>query len=63
MLEWLLAFLVARFASTAVVIFATNLIRFLGERTLIAMERLMGMLLAAIAVQMFLTEIARLFPH
>jgi multiple antibiotic resistance protein len=62
-LEWLLALLVAWLASTAVVVFAASLSRFLGERTLVAMERLMGMLLTAIAVQMFLTETARLFPR
>jgi multiple antibiotic resistance protein len=53
-LEWTLA-LVAAWLATAVILFgATALYKWLGERTLIALERLMGMLLVAISVQMFL---------
>ena len=41
--------------STAIILFsATLLYRWLGTRVLIAVERLMGMLLVAISVQMFL---------
>jgi small neutral amino acid transporter SnatA (MarC family) len=37
-----------------VLLLATTLSRLLGERTLVAFERLMGLLLTAVAVQMFL---------
>lgn len=53
-LEWLGA-LVMAWAATAIILFAaTTLRRFLGKRGLIAMERLMGMVLIAIATQMLL---------
>ncbi|MGO4550502.1 YhgN family NAAT transporter [Lysobacter sp. 2RAF19] len=52
--EWSLALMIA-WGATAVILFsATVLYRFLGTRVLIAVERLMGMLLVAISVQMFL---------
>ena len=52
--EWSLALMIA-WAATAVILFsATYLYRWLGTRVLIAVERLMGMLLVAISVQMFL---------
>jgi len=51
---WSLALFLA-WAATAVILAASPLIkRLLGKRGLIAVERLMGMLLVAIAVQMFL---------
>lgn len=56
-LEWTVA-LVAAWLATAVILFAaTTLYKWLGQRTLIALERLMGMLLVAISVQMFLDGI------
>lgn len=56
-LEWTIA-LVAAWLATAVILFAaTSLYKWLGQRTLIALERLMGMLLVAISVQMFLDGI------
>jgi len=52
--EWSLALLGAWLA-TAVILFAsTALYRLLGMRVLSALERLMGMLLVALSVQMFL---------
>jgi len=54
MIEWLLALLAAWFLTSLILMSATGLKRFLGRRGLIAMERLMGMLLIAIAVQMLL---------
>jgi len=57
MTEWLLALLAAWFLSSVILISATGLKRYLGQRGLIAMERLMGMLLIAIAVQMLLEGI------
>lgn len=53
-LDWTIA-LLAAWAASAVILFAsTHLHRWLGERALSALERLMGMLLVAISVQMFL---------
>jgi small neutral amino acid transporter SnatA (MarC family) len=56
--EWSLALLLA-WAATALILFsATYLYRLLGMRALIAVERLMGMLLVAISVQMLLDGLA-----
>jgi len=52
--EWSLALLLAWGASAALLFSATYLYRLLGARVLTAMERLMGMLLVAISVQMLL---------
>jgi len=52
--EWSLALLLAWGASAALLFSATYLYRLLGARALTAMERLMGMLLVAISVQMLL---------
>ncbi|MEH6608182.1 MAG: YhgN family NAAT transporter [Halioglobus sp.] len=53
MLEWTIA-LVGAWAVVAVVLMASPLLlKVLGSRGLIAMERLMGMILVIIAVQMF----------
>lgn len=58
-LDWTLA-LVAAWIATAVILFAaTALYKYLGERTLAAFERLMGMLLVAISVQMFLDGVVK----
>ncbi|HXV61422.1 MAG TPA: MarC family protein, partial [Vicinamibacteria bacterium] len=55
--EWLLALLLAWIATSAVLLFSGGLSRYLGRRGLIAVERLMGMLLVALAVQMLMTGI------
>ncbi len=52
--EWSLALLIAWGATAAILFSATFLYRWLGTSVLIAVERLMGMLLVAISVQMFL---------
>ena len=52
--DWTIALIAAWLASAAILFAATTLYRWLGERTLSALERLMGMLLVAISVQMFL---------
>ena len=55
---WSLALFLA-WAATAIILAAAPLIKhLLGKRGLIATERLMGMLLVAIAVQMFLEGVA-----
>ncbi|MDT8438630.1 MAG: MarC family protein [Wenzhouxiangellaceae bacterium] len=51
---WSLALFLAWVATAAILATAPLLKHILGKRALIAMERLMGMLLVAIAVQMFL---------
>ena len=58
MAEWSLALLLAWAATAAILFSATLLYKRLGHRVLIAVERLMGMLLVAISVQMLLDGIA-----
>ena len=54
---WSLALVLAWAATAAILFSATLLYRWLGARALIAVERLMGMLLVAISVQMLLDGI------
>ena len=55
--SWVLALFAAWLLSSLILVSATALKRFLGRRGLIAMERLMGMLLIALSVQMLLEGI------
>ncbi len=55
---WSLALVLAWGATAAILFSATLLYKLLGRRALIALERLMGMLLVAISVQMLLDGIA-----
>jgi multiple antibiotic resistance protein len=52
--EWLLAIALAWLATSVVLYFAGFMSRFLGQRGLVAMERLMGMLLVTVAMEMLL---------
>jgi len=52
---WLFAITAAWAATSVVVLFGSQVAERLGPRGLIAIERLMGMILVAIAIQMFLT--------
>lgn len=52
---WLLAISAAWAGTSIVVLFGNQVAERLGSRGLIAIERLMGMILVAIAIQMFLT--------
>jgi len=52
--EWLLALTLAWLVSTAILLLGGRIGVFLGRRGLVALERLMGLLLVALAVQMFL---------
>lgn len=54
-LRWFIALGTAWFISTVLLVFANSLQKILGERGLIAIERLMGMILTTMAVQMFLS--------
>jgi len=51
---WLGAVLLAWLATALILYFATGVSRYLGERGLIAIERLMGMLLITVAVQILM---------
>ena len=66
-MDWLFAMLIAWAASAVIIYFASYFSRFLGEKGLIAIERLMGMILVTVAVQMLLTGIgefvARTIAH
>ena len=55
--DWSLALLIAWGAAAAILFSATYLYKWLGARVLTAVERLMGMLLVAISVQMLLDGI------
>ena len=57
MSQWLLALTISSLASTIILATSVPLFRFLGRRGSAAIERLMGMLLVMIAVQMFLDGI------
>jgi multiple antibiotic resistance protein len=58
---WALALVIAWLISTIILIFAEYLRKILGDRALTAIERLMGMVLTTMAVQMFLTGIQSFF--
>jgi MarC family membrane protein len=58
---WMLALFIAWFISTIFLVFADFLRKILGDRGLTAVERLMGMILTTMAVQMFLTGIQKFF--
>lgn len=55
--EWGIALFLAWLATAAILLSATYLFRWLGESVLTALERVMGMLLIALSVQMFLAGI------
>src|SRR5699024_346844 len=55
--EWMAALTVAMVIATLVLLAATRLTRLLGERGMVAIERLMGLVLTALAVQMLLDGI------
>ena len=52
--DWSLALMIAWGLTAAILFSATYLYRWLGTRVLMAIERLMGMLLVALSVQMLL---------
>ena len=58
---WALALFIAWFISALILVFAEQLRKILREKGLIAIERLMGMILTTMAVQMFLTGVAQFF--
>ncbi|MGH7712842.1 MAG: MarC family protein [Gemmatimonadaceae bacterium] len=56
---WLGAVLLAWLATAVILYFATGVSRYLGERGLIAIERLMGMLLITVAVQILMDGLSQ----
>jgi multiple antibiotic resistance protein len=58
MLDWVSALTIAWVITAVILLSASGLQRFLGRRGLIAMERLMGMILIALAVQMLLEGVS-----
>ena len=58
---WLLAVAIAWAVTATVVTLGSRVRRWLGVRGLIAIERLMGMILVAIAIQMFLSGVGTFF--
>ena len=57
LMDWFGAMSVAMLASTAVLLASGKLIDVLGERVLTAMERLMGLILSALAIEMLMRGI------
>jgi multiple antibiotic resistance protein len=60
--DWVTALLLAWLATSLILLSATYLFRWLGESVLTALERVMGMLLIALSVQMFMSGVAS-FMH
>ena len=56
-LEWVMALLVTMLVCAVVLVLADRIQRILGDRVVTAIERLMGLILVAIAVEMFLRGI------
>lgn len=57
--EWLVAIVAAWLATAAILSCSGFVARFLGQRGLVAIERLMGMLLVTVAVQMLLNGLGQ----
>ena len=55
--EWIMALTVAIAVTLALLLFAEKISRLVGERVLLAFERLMGLILTAVAVEMLLRGI------
>ena len=56
--DWVMALLLAWLATSLILLSATYLFRWLGESVLTALERVMGMVLIALSVQMFMAGVA-----
>ncbi|MDA8125106.1 MAG: MarC family protein [Deltaproteobacteria bacterium] len=60
--EWLAALAAACLLAGLILLYSSRLIQLLGERVLVATERLMGMILTTVAVEMFLSALRTLYP-
>jgi multiple antibiotic resistance protein len=61
--QWLAALLLAWSASSIILMLAGQLARLLGKRTLVAVERLMGLILTTVAVEMLIHGIAQAYQR
>jgi multiple antibiotic resistance protein len=61
MLDWTIALGLAWFISATILMFSSVLHKILGERGLIAIERLMGMILVMISIQMLLDGVGQYY--
>lgn len=61
LLIWFAALTIASIACTVILLFANKLRKILGQKGLSAIERLMGMILTTLAVQMFLNGVSSYF--
>ncbi|GAB5381882.1 MAG: YhgN family NAAT transporter [Aliiglaciecola sp.] len=61
MTDWSIALFCAWSVSAAILLFSNLFFKLLGERGLIAVERLMGMILIMLSIQMFLDGIGNYF--
>jgi MarC family membrane protein len=61
--DWSIALFLAWLATSILLVSSTYLYRWLGHSVLVAVERLMGMLLVALSVQMFLDGIVAYVRH
>jgi multiple antibiotic resistance protein len=61
-LEWFGALSIAWLVSMVILLFSSRLSRLFGERGLTAFERLMGMILVTVAVEMFISGLHASFP-
>ncbi len=61
MTDWTIALVSAWAVSAAILMFSSSLHKLLGERGLIAVERLMGMILVMISIQMFLDGVGNYY--
>ncbi|MEM7083330.1 MAG: YhgN family NAAT transporter [Pseudomonadota bacterium] len=62
MIDWVIALLAAWFLTALILLFSNTFLKLLGHRGLIAVERLMGMIIIMISVQMFLDGIIDYWP-
>lgn len=60
--EWVAALLLAWAATAVIILSSSTLGRVLGHKGLLAMERLMGMVLVTVAIEMLITGIHLAFP-
>ncbi|HLE83583.1 MAG TPA: MarC family protein [Thermoanaerobaculia bacterium] len=60
---WLAALLVAWAASALIIYFGSGMRRLLGDKGLVAIERLMGMILVTVAIQMVMTGVVEFFEQ
>lgn len=63
MTQWSLALFAAWLASAAILLMSNKVHKYLGEKGLRAIERLMGMILVMIAIQMLLNGVTSFIQH